>query len=432
MPAPTVAIVGRVNVGKSTLFNRIAGGSTAIVSDTPGVTRDRNVALADWNGFDFFIVDTGGLVPGGEDPMQAAVERQVRIALEEADAVVLVVDAAAGPHPHDISAADLIRRSNLPVILVVNKAENERERVSSSEFYSLGLGDPHPVSALHGTGTGDMLDALVSCLPRQTHEEEDAISLAIVGKPNVGKSSLCNRLSRSERSIVSETPGTTRDSTDTHVRWRDRLFRLVDTAGLRKVSGRMEDIEFYSTLRSWRSVERADVVLVVMDGREVPTVQDLRIAGRAWEMGRGLILGVNKIDLGIDRRAWLQALTERFNPARWVPVMFFSALEGRGVGRILPVAAEVADNRDAVLQTSMLNSGLEAAVEAVQPPSPRGRPIRFFYVTQVGRRPPRLVIFSNRPDEIPENYRRYIENSMRDLVGLRGSPLSIFHRKREH
>lgn len=432
MAAPTVAIIGRVNVGKSTLFNRIVGGSSAIVSGSPGVTRDRNIALANWSGHDFFVVDTGGLVPGSEDPIQSAIERQVGFALDEADAVILVVDGATGPHPFDTAAADLIRRSGRPAIVAVNKAESGRVMQSAPEFYPLGLGEPLAVSALHGTGSGDLLDALVALLPKEEHEEIDAISLAIVGKPNVGKSSIYNRLAGHERGIVSDVPGTTRDATDTFVKWKERTFRLVDTAGLRRTARRMEDLEFYSTLRSWRSLERSDVVLMLMDGTEPPSVQDLRIAGKAWEMGRGLIIGVNKLDLGFDRKVWLETLLDRFNPARWIPVMFFSALTGAGVGRILPMAARVSDDRSSALPTSEINRRLEEAVEAVQPPSPKGKPLRFFYATQVTSNPPRILIFTNRPDEIPENYRRYLDNSMRELLGLRGVPLGIIYRKREH
>ncbi len=432
MAAPTVAIIGRVNTGKSTLFNRLVGGSSAIVSDFPGVTRDRNIALANWSGHDFFVVDTGGLVPGSEDPIQSAIERQVGFALDEADAVILVVDGSTGLHPFDSAAADLIRRSKRPVILAVNKAESLRVMQAAPEFYTLGIGEPYPVSALHGTGSGDLLDALVALLPKEEHEGIEAVSLAIIGKPNVGKSSLYNRLAGTERGIVSEIPGTTRDSTDTYVQWKERTFRLVDTAGLRRTARSMEDLEFYSTLRSWKSVQRSDVVLMMMDGNEIPSVQDLRIAGKAWEMGRGLIIGVNKLDLGFDRKVWLEALLDRFHPARWVPVMFFSALHGTGVGRILPMAARVSDDRNAALPTSEINRKLEEATEAVQPPSPKGKPIRFFYATQITTRPPRILIFCNRPDEIPENYRRYLDNAMRELLGLKGVPLKIIYRKREH
>ena len=287
MAAPTVAIIGRVNTGKSTLFNRLVGGSSAIVSDFPGVTRDRNIALANWSGHDFFVVDTGGLVPGSEDPIQSAIERQVGFALDEADAVILVVDGSTGLHPFDTAAADLIRRSKRPVILAVNKAESLRVMQGAPEFYSLGIGEPYPVSALHGTGSGDLLDALVALLPKEEHEGIEAISLAIIGKPNVGKSSLYNRLAGTERGIVSEIPGTTRDSTDTFVQWKERTFRLVDTAGLRRTARSMEDLEFYSTLRSWKSVQRSDVVLMMMDGNGDPFRAGPQDSGQGLGNGPG-------------------------------------------------------------------------------------------------------------------------------------------------
>jgi len=429
---PTVAIIGRVNVGKSTLFNRLVGGSRAIVDDTPGVTRDRNISKANLTGHDFYVVDTGGLVPGSEDVIQSAVERQVRLALEEADAVILVVDVLSGIHPFDEAAADLVRRSGTPAFLAVNKIDNMAREAGAAEFFSLGLGYPYPVSALHGTGSGDLLDAVVSVLPAVEQTEAEAVPLAIVGRPNVGKSSLVNRICGFERNVVAPTPGTTRDSTDTNVEWQGHLFRLVDTAGLRRRSRKMDDLEFYSTLRSWRSVDRAEVVLVLVDGTEPPSQQDLRIAGRAWDQGKGLILGVNKVDLEVDRKAWLEEFLERFHPGRWVQVIFLSALQGTGVGRILPTAWQISVGRAAELPTAEVNKWLMKAVEEVQPPSPGGKPLKFFYATQTGRKPPRLLIFCNRPEEVPENYRRYLENSLRDRLSLRGIPLGISFRKREH
>jgi GTP-binding protein len=429
---PTVAIIGRVNVGKSALFNRLVGGSRAIVDDAPGVTRDRNISVANWTGHDFYVVDTGGLVPGSEDVIQSAVERQVRLALSEADAVILVVDGMSGIHPFDEAAADLVRRSGIPAFLAVNKMDNLAREAGAAEFFSLGLGFPYPVSALHGSGSGDLLDAVVSVLPAVEHTDAGAVPLAIVGRPNVGKSSLVNRICGFERNVVAPTPGTTRDATDTLVEWQGHRFRLVDTAGLRRRSRSMEDLEFYSTLRSWRTIDRAEVVLVLVDGTEIPSQQDLRIAGRAWELGKGLIVGVNKIDLEVDRKAWLEEFLERFHPGRWVQVIFLSALKGTGVGRVLPTAWQIAEGRGVELSTPEVNKWLESAVDEVQPPSPRGRPLRFFYATQTGRKPPRLLIFCNRPEDIPENYKRYLENGLRDMLGLRGIPLKISFRKREH
>ena len=432
MSIPTVAIIGRVNVGKSTLFNRLAGGSRAIVDDTPGVTRDRNISVANWTGHDFYVVDTGGLVPGSEDAVQAAVERQVHLALAEADAVILVVDGVAGLHPFDSAAADIVRRSGTPAFLAVNKIDNLAREAGAAEFFSLGLGYPYPVSALHGTGSGDLLDAVVSVLPVAEQEEVEALALAVVGRPNVGKSSLINRICGYERNVVAPTPGTTRDATDTIVSWNGHDFRLVDTAGLRRRSRQMDDLEYYSTLRSWRSVDRADVVMVLVDGTEPPSQQDIRIASRAWDQGKGLMLGVNKIDLEVDRKAWLEGFLEKFHAGRWVQLLYLSALTGAGVGRVLPTAWRIALDRDVRISTPDVNEWLKKATSDVQPPSPGGRPLRFYYATQTGSRPPKLLIFCNRPEDIPENYRRYLDNSLRDRLGLRGVPLSVSFRKREH
>ncbi len=429
---PVVAVVGRVNVGKSTLFNRMVGGRLAIVDDAPGVTRDRNMAPAHWAGSDFFVIDTGGLAPGTEDGFQEGIERQVRLALSESDAVVLVVDVTTGIHPYDTDAAEMVRRSGLPAFLAVNKADNDSRLGMADEFYALGLGKPWPVSALHGYGTGDLLDEVVSVLERTSYEEGDELSLAVVGRPNVGKSSLVNRLCGSERNLVTPKAGTTRDATDTLVEWKGRTVRLVDTAGLRRKSRRMDDVEFYSTVRAWKALSRGDVVLVMMDGSEHPTQQDIRIAARAWEMGKGVLVAVNKVDLGVERELWAAALVERFAAARWMPLLFVSALTGEGVRDVLPRVVAVGERRRSRMPTSELNAYLEEAVEAVQPPSPGGRAVRLLYATQVGSEPPTVVIFVNRPGDLPENYRRYIESSLRERMGLRGSPLRVLYRRRKH
>ena len=431
-PLPTVAIVGRVNVGKSALFNRLVGGRTAIVDHTPGVTRDRNIGECNWCGYDFFVIDTGGLSPGNEDPLQEAIERQIDFALSEADAIILVVDGRSGIHPFDQAVADLARRSGMPCFLAVNKLDNVEMTGLAGEFYGLGLGDPWPVSSLHGLGTGDLLDAVVSVLPKRETAPADEISLAVVGRPNVGKSSIVNRLCESERNIVTPVAGTTRDSIDTIVTWKDQTFRLIDTAGLRRKSRKMNDVEFYSTLRAWKSVSQGDVVLVLMDATDAPAQQDLRIAGRAWELGKGVMIGVNKIDLGIDRDEWIRKIIARFHPARWIPILFVSAETGQGVGRILPTTEIIGERRRVVLKTSELNRILGRAVEKVQPPTPKGKAVRLFYATQVSFGPPRILIFANRPADIPENYRRYIENRFRGELSMKGVPLRIVYRKRDH
>ncbi len=429
---PTVAIVGRVNVGKSTLFNRIAGGRVAIIDDQPGVTRDRKMTWAHWAGYDFLVIDTGGLEPGSEDAFQEGIERQINLAILEADAVILVVDATSGIHPFDIEAAKLVRKSGLPSFLAVNKVDNNQRMELIPEFYSLGLDTPWPVSALHGHGSGDLLDAVISVLPCTEKTEYLGLSLAVVGRPNVGKSSTVNRLCREDRSIVTDLPGTTRDSIDTMVSWHDSEIRIVDTAGLRRKSRKMDDVEFYSTVRAWKSIARGDVVLVLMDGTEYPVQQDIRIAAKAWEMGKGVIIAVNKIDLGIDKKLWVASIIQRFNQAKYIPILFISALTGEGIGRILPTVFEVGKTREMSLSTSDINRRLRNAVEDVQPPSPRGKPVKLFYATQVGEKPPRILIFSNHPADIPENYRKYIENNLMDSLGMKGVPLKIIYRKREH
>lgn len=429
---PAVAIVGRINVGKSTLFNRIAGGRIAIVDGEPGVTRDRKMASAHWAGRDFLVIDTGGIEPGSGDPFQESIERQVDLAVEEAEALILVVDVTEGIHPFDVEAADLARKSGLPCFLAVNKVDSDRSIELVPEFYSLGLGKPWPVSAVHGHGSGDLLDAVVEVLPEAAEEEHAGLSLAVVGRPNVGKSSTVNRICRFERNIVHDAPGTTRDSTDTVVRWDDSEVRIVDTAGLRRKSRKMSNVEFYSTVRAWKSISRADVALVVMDGSEYPVQQDIRIAAKSWEMGRGVIIGVNKTDLGIDRRLWHDSIVERFNTARSIPIIFFSALTGEGIDSILPAVLETGRARESGISTPDLNRVIHEAVERVQPPSPRGRPVKFFYATQVGRKPPVILVFVNRPGDIPENYRRYVENSLREAMELQGVPLRIIYRMRKH
>lgn len=429
---PTLAVVGRVNVGKSSLFNKICGGRGAIVDNAPGVTRDRKFALAQWNGRRFLLVDTGGLTPDREDPFQEAIRRQVAFAVDEADVVVLLTDGTAGVHPHDEEAARLMRKSGLPVVLAVNKVDTGDRLDLVHEFNSLGLGKPWPVSAAHGLGVADLLDHVLPMMPDTEIEDFQGVSLAVVGRPNVGKSSLVNRLCDTERAIVHSEPGTTRDSTDTVITWKDNAFRIIDTAGLRRKCRKMEDVEFYSTLRAWRSAQEADVCVVLLDGAEFPTGQDSRILGRIWEMGKGILICVNKSDLGLDRNLWLQSVLQRFPPASDIPVMFISALQGTGVGRILPEVKRIADRRSVKLATSRVNQMLLKAVREVPPPSPGGKQLKFFYGTQVRQSPPSFLVFLTRPDLVPDNYRRYLENAFRKELDLKGVPMNLVLRRREH
>ncbi len=336
MDLPVVAIVGRVNVGKSSLFNRLTGGRAAIVDNEAGVTRDRKIGTGDWNGISYIAVDTGGLSPGSDDPFQEAIVKQVRLAVEEATSIILMVDGSQGIHPFDEAAVELVRKSGLPAYLAVNKIDTAQRLDYVHEFTALGMGDPWPVSAAHGLGVADLLDEVVKNFPNVEPVAFDGVSVAIIGRPNVGKSSLANRLLNAERNIVTPVAGTTRDSIDSYVSWQENRFRLIDTAGLRKRSKKMEDIEFYSTLRSWKSVGSADVVVLVLDGREYPTTQDLRLATRAWEMGKGLLICVNKTDLGIDRPLWIRSVKQRFPLARWIPIFFTSAWTGREWANCFP------------------------------------------------------------------------------------------------
>ena len=432
MELPVIAIVGRVNVGKSSLFNRFTGGRAAIVDNTAGVTRDRKIGTGEWNGKSYIAVDTGGLSPGSDDPFQEAIEKQVRLAVEEASCIVLLTDGSEGVHPFDQTAVELVRRSGIPSYLAVNKIDTAERLNLIHEFASLGMGNPWPVSASHGLGVADLLDEIVKDFPEGEPEPFDGISVAVIGRPNVGKSSIANRLLESDRNIVTPVAGTTRDSIDSFMEWKGNRFRLIDTAGLRRKSRKMEDVEFYSTLRSWKSVGSADVVVLVLDGMEYPTTQDLRLATRAWEMGKGLLICVNKTDLGIDRPLWIRSVKQRFPLARWIPIFFTSALNGQGMGKLLPMVHAVAERRSAKIATSRLNNIMRDAVSKVQPPSPKGKMLRFFYITQVKQSPPVLVVFVSRPDLIPENYKSYFENTMREELNMNGVPMKVIYRKREH
>ncbi len=432
MELPVIAIVGRVNVGKSSLFNRLIGGRTAIVDNTAGVTRDRKIGTGEWNGKSFIAVDTGGLSPGSDDPFQEAIEKQVRLAVQEASCIILLVDGSQGVHPFDEAAVELVRKSGIASYLAVNKIDTADRLNLVHEFASLGMGNPWPVSASHGLGVADLLDEVVKDFPMSEPEPFVGTSVAVIGRPNVGKSSIANRLLDSDRNIVTPVAGTTRDSIDSFMEWQGNKFRLIDTAGLRRRTKKMEDVEFYSTLRSWKSVGSADVVVLVLDGVEYPTTQDLRLATRAWEMGKGLLICVNKTDLGIDRPLWIRSVTQRFPLARWIPIFFTSALKGQGIGKLLPMVHAVAQRRQAKIATSKLNNVMREAVSSVQPPSPRGKMLKFFYITQVKQSPPVLVVFVSRPDLIPDNYKTYFENKLREELNMNGVPLNVIYRKREH
>ncbi|MFO7895180.1 MAG: ribosome biogenesis GTPase Der [Longimicrobiales bacterium] len=434
-PLPSVAVVGRPNVGKSTLFNRIVGRRKAIVEDTPGVTRDRNFERADWAGREFYVVDTGGLEPDASEPMAAAIRRQVEAALAEAEVVAFVVDTKDGVQPLDLKIADLLRKTEVPVVLLVNKVDNLPDDLSYLDFWELGLGEPQPVSALSGKGSGDALDAIIAHLPEVDEPPEEALSVAVIGKPNVGKSSFINKLLGEERLVVSETAGTTRDSIDTLMRYHGRTLAFVDTAGLRRQSRIHEDLEFYSALRTERAVERADVCLLLVDGTEPVHVQDLKIAEKAWDAGCGLLVVVNKWDLvekdDVTAPAFERHIRERAPSLRWTPVIFTSALTGMRVHKTLDRLLEVAEERGRRIPTSEVNDVLHELADRQPPPHYRGRPVKLLYATQSGTNPPSFVIFVNQKLGITDNYQRYLYNGFRNQWGFVGSPIRIKFRSRK-
>lgn len=430
-PLPVVAVVGRPNVGKSTFFNRVVGERIAIVNPEPGVTRDRNFAVADWAGHGFYIVDTGGVVEGSDEPLDRAVREQAMAAVAEADVVVLVVDGREGRHPLDERLADVLRGSEKPVVLLVNKLDRLPDEQGHHDFWALGLGEPHPVSAISGRGSGDALDAVVQALPDRPEGEPEAeeIRVAVVGKPNVGKSSLVNRILGEERVVVGAEPGTTRDAVDTPFRYQGRRLAFVDTAGLRRQSRISEDLEYYARLRTERVIHEADVCVVVVDAMEGLAVQDLRIAQQAWDAGAGVVVAINKWDLvDIDPETapeFERALRERAPIMRSVPILFLSARTGKRVRRVLDRVLEVQEERSRRIQTSEVNEVLRELVRRQPPPHREGRRVKLRYATQVSREPPTFLVFSNFPGDLPDHYLRYMENTFRDRWGFFGTPVRI-------
>jgi len=428
---PTIAIVGRPNVGKSTLFNRIVGGRRAIVSEAAGTTRDRHFGEAEWGGRSFWIVDTGGLVPDSNDSMDRAIRRQVELALDEADLIVFLVDGKEGLLAVDRAIADRLRKANRPVLLAVNKLDDLERSTAQYDFYRLGFGDPVGVSAAVGKGSGDLLDAIVARLPpKRADEMEPAIGVAIVGRPNVGKSSLANRLLGEERHLVAPEAGTTRDAIDSLLRFRGRGLNFIDTAGLRKRSKVEDDVEFYSTLRTRRAIDRADVCVLVVDAALGLHTQDLRIATEVWDRGAGLIIAVNKWDLVEEKdantaRRGQESLAERAPFLRDVPFLYVSALTGQRVRNLLDLILEVAADRDLRVPTSEVNRVLEQLVQRAAPPQKPGDEVKLLYASQIGTAPPTFAIVTNRPDDVPESYQRYLSHGFRTAWRFSGSPLRL-------
>ncbi|HWH53001.1 MAG TPA: ribosome biogenesis GTPase Der [Gemmatimonadaceae bacterium] len=434
MNTPVVALIGRPNVGKSALFNRIVGDDSAIVSDEAGTTRDRHFAQADWAGRAFWLVDTGGVADDPRAPMDREIRRQVDEAIGEADLLLFVVDARVGLHPSDHHVAELLRNSRKPWMLVANKVDDPKT-TDFYEFYTLGVADVFPVSAINGKGSGDLLDAMVARLPQAEPEAEQAMRVAVVGRPNVGKSSFVNRLLGEERLVVSEIAGTTRDAIDTPLRYHGRTFIFVDTAGLRRQSRIDEGIEFYSSLRTRRAIGRADICILMVDATEGEIQnQDLKIAALAWEAGRGLIVVVNKWDLADkDDKAtakYQKAAVEKAPFLAFVPFLFTSALTGQRVNRTLEIILEVEEERAKRIQTSEVNEKLQELLARRQPPQAAGRDVRLNFATQVETAPPTIAVFGNAPDLVEEHYVRYLHNGFRSFWGFTGNPLRILLRRK--
>ena len=437
MPKPVVAVVGRPNVGKSTLVNRIVQSRDAIVHESRGVTRDRSYHNADWNGRDFVIIDTGGIESvKSKDTFAPRIREQAMMAAEEADAIVFVVDGSTGVTDEDEEVAKILRKQDKPVFLVVNKKDNPAtENDNLWDFYALGVGEPRPLSATHGYGTGDLLDDVVAALPSDDdlEVEEDALSLAIVGRPNVGKSSLANRLAGKKRSIVSDVAGTTRDAVDTMIEWQGQRIRLVDTAGMRKKSLVHEDVEYYSMVRGLMAMERADVCLLVVDATDGVTEQDQKVANMAIDRGCALVLCLNKWDLietEAQRDRVVASIDKRLQFAPWVPYVNISALTGRATDKVLQLAVAAAQARESQLRTSELNNLLEEIREGGHTVSDKGRRLKMQYATQTGSKPPVITVWCNEPDLVDDNFKRFVENRIRERFDLEGTPIRLRFRKK--
>lgn len=434
MSTPVVALIGRPNVGKSALFNRIIGEDEAIVSEEAGTTRDRHFARAEWNGRAFWLVDTGGLSDDPNAPMDREIRAQVATAIEEADMMLFVVDANAGLHPSDYRVAEMIRTTGKPWMLVANKVDDP-SRVDFYEFYNLGAGDPFPVSAQNGKNSGDLLDELVNRLPESVPEDETALRVAVVGRPNVGKSSFVNKLLGEERLVVSEISGTTRDAIDTPMTYHGRKLIFVDTAGLRRQTKIDDGIEFYSSLRTRRAIERANICVLLVDATEGEFHnQDLTIANMAWEAGRGLIVVVNKWDLVEKDDKAVHKFEKRAHEKapflKHVPFLFTSALTGQRVSRILDLIQVVDEQSRVRISTSQINERLAELLARRQPSQAAGREVKLNYATQVSVAPPTIAFFGNHPDLVEEHYVRFLHNGFRETYPFTGNPLRILLRRK--
>lgn len=432
----TVAIVGRPNVGKSTLFNRFIRSRDAIVEDLPGVTRDRNYGESDWAGRRFTLIDTGGLVPNSEEIFERAIREQAQVALDEADVIMVVVDAKSGLTSIDSDIADVVRKAGKRVVLVVNKADNDKIEQTGVEFYQLGLGEPYPVSAINGRGTGDLLDAVIELFPisEDEEEEDERLKLALVGRPNVGKSSITNALLGQERAIVTDIPGTTRDSIDSIVKYYGEEIVLVDTAGLRKRKKVQESIELYSAVRTIKAIDRCDVALVVIDAELGFDRQDARILTEAVERRKGVVIVVNKWDLvekdSNSTARYERAIYDKIPMLSYIPIIFVSALTKQRLTKIILLAKSVNEQRYKRISTSELNDVIIEAIKHHPPPAVKGKDLRINYIVQPQAAPPVFLCFTNYPDLVPEHYTRYLENVIREHYTFTGTPLTIVYKQK--
>lgn len=438
MSKQVVAIVGRPNVGKSTLFNALAGEMISIVKDTPGVTRDRIYADVTWLDKTFTMIDTGGIEPDSDDIILSQMRDQAQIAIDTADVIVFLTDVRQGLQDSDAKVADMLRRSHKPVVLVVNKVDNfDKMMPDVYEFYNLGIGDPIPVSAASRLGIGDMLEEVVKHFPEHevNDEEDDRPRVAIIGKPNVGKSSIVNKLTGSDRVIVSDIAGTTRDAVDTTIKRNGKEYVFIDTAGLRRKSKIKEDLERYSIIRAVAAVEKADVVVVVIDGTEGVTEQDAKIAGIAHDRGKGIIVAVNKWDAVEKDDKTIYRQTERIRSTLsfmpYAEILFISAVTGKRLDKLFETIDMVIENQNMRVQTGVLNEIMAEAVALQQPPSDKGKRLKLYYMTQVAVKPPTFVIFVNDKQLMHFSYQRYIENKVRDTFGFKGTALKFIIRERK-